>query len=95
MRYVNNLRRLGLGGAHQQPSMADIRTAYRQAALTAHPNKGGRPEDFRQLHEAYERLQHRSPPRRRHHPKAAALATLLAMLILVAVLAFALNQPRQ
>lgn len=37
-------------------SLADVKTAFRQRALLAHPDHGGDPEVFRELYRAYERL---------------------------------------
>ncbi len=37
-------------------SSGDVRRAYRRAALQAHPDKGGRLEDFLRLSEAYDML---------------------------------------
>lgn len=45
--------RLGLrAGA----SLAEVKTAFRQRALLAHPDHGGDADEFRELHRAYERL---------------------------------------
>ena len=45
--------RLGLrAGA----SLAEVKTAFRQRALLAHPDQGGDADEFRELHRAYERL---------------------------------------
>jgi hypothetical protein len=37
-------------------SMAEVKAAYRRAALKAHPDRGGTAEQFRRVHEAYKRL---------------------------------------
>lgn len=40
-------------------TLQDIREAYRQQALAAHPDAGGDPEDMRRLNEAYQLLKQR------------------------------------
>ncbi len=37
-------------------ALSDVKAAFRQRALLAHPDQGGDAEDFRELHGAYERL---------------------------------------
>jgi curved DNA-binding protein CbpA len=37
-------------------SLSDIKAAYRSLVRQHHPDKGGNPEDFRQVQEAYEQL---------------------------------------
>ena len=37
-------------------SLADVKAAFRRRALETHPDHGGNPDDFRELHRAYERL---------------------------------------
>ncbi len=44
---------------------AEVGRAFRRAALRAHPDKGGRPEDFLRLSEAYETLLDEVDPSRR------------------------------
>ncbi len=45
--------RLGLpAGA----SLADVKAAFRERALVAHPDQGGNADAFRELHDAYARL---------------------------------------
>eukprot|EP00930_Biecheleria_cincta_P054819 TRINITY_DN41219_c0_g1_i1.p1 TRINITY_DN41219_c0_g1~~TRINITY_DN41219_c0_g1_i1.p1 ORF type:complete len:929 (-),score=144.27 TRINITY_DN41219_c0_g1_i1:78-2660(-) len=43
-------------GVPRAARMAQIRTAYRKRALATHPDKGGKPEDFRQVVAAFEVL---------------------------------------
>ncbi len=50
---VSAWERLGLAAT---ASLAEVKTAFRQRALLAHPDHGGDPDDFRELHRAYERL---------------------------------------
>ena len=56
----------GMGRAHRPEFMAvlgllppyaleDVREAYRQRALTAHPDRGGNADEFNRLSEAYDR----------------------------------------
>lgn len=40
-------------------TLQDIREAYRQQAIAAHPDAGGNPEDMRRLNEAYQLLKQR------------------------------------
>jgi len=37
-------------------SLAEVKTAFRQRALVAHPDHGGDADEFRELFRAYERL---------------------------------------
>jgi curved DNA-binding protein CbpA len=46
---------LGLSG-RKFPNQEEIRKAYRRQALLYHPDKGGDPEKFKQVVEAYEVL---------------------------------------
>lgn len=43
-------------GLPPRSSLADVKAAFRQRALVAHPDHGGDPDAFRELHAAYERL---------------------------------------
>lgn len=43
-------------GVTRDADAAEIKKAYRRAALTAHPDKGGDPEKFKQIQHAYEVL---------------------------------------
>lgn len=57
-------------GVEQSATLEQIRAAYRQRALTTHPDRGGDPVAFRELHAAYEealvrRAKSAKRPRRR------------------------------
>jgi hypothetical protein len=41
-------------GVEQHATLEQIRAAYRQRALTTHPDRGGDPVAFRALHDAYD-----------------------------------------
>jgi hypothetical protein len=43
-------------GLEAGASLAEVKAAFRRCALVAHPDQGGDPERFRELHRAYERL---------------------------------------
>jgi hypothetical protein len=43
-------------GLKRSASDEDIKAAFREKALETHPDKGGDPEDFRKVREAYECL---------------------------------------
>jgi hypothetical protein len=43
-------------GLKRSASDEDIKQAFREKALLCHPDKGGDPEDFRKVREAYENL---------------------------------------
>ncbi len=43
-------------GVKPTDSLAKIKRAYRKQAIKHHPDKGGDPEVFKQIHEAYERI---------------------------------------
>ena len=43
-------------GLKRSASDEDIRAAFREKALETHPDKGGDPEDFRKVRQAYECL---------------------------------------
>lgn len=58
-------------GLAQNATPEQIRTAYRQLALTTHPDRGGDPVAFRQLHAAYqEALARRARSARRPRRRA-------------------------
>ena len=61
---TNNYQILGLG---RRASEADIKKAYRSLALVHHPDKGGDPEKFKEIHRAYEAL---NPSNRKSGNKA-------------------------
>ena len=48
-------------GLEKTASEADIKKAYRSLALVHHPDKGGDPEKFKEIHRAYEAL---NPPKK-------------------------------
>ena len=48
-------------GLEKMASEADIKKAYRSLALIHHPDKGGDPEKFKEIHQAYEAL---NPPKK-------------------------------
>lgn len=43
-------------GLRSGASLGEVKTAFRQRALAAHPDHGGDADAFRELHQAYERL---------------------------------------
>ncbi len=43
-------------GVKSTDSMEDIKSAYRKLAIKYHPDKGGDPEKFQEIHDAYERI---------------------------------------
>ena len=51
---TTDLKALGLD--HLPVSRGDLRSAYRRAAKTVHPDAGGSAEAFRAISEAFERL---------------------------------------
>jgi curved DNA-binding protein len=60
---------LGLGALAEA---GDVRLAFREAAKAAHPDRGGDPERFRAVVEAYRALQGQRPPERLFQPPAVA-----------------------
>ena len=52
-------------GLTPQATLPEIKRAYRERALQAHPDRGGTDEGFRALHSAYES----ALKRRKHQPK--------------------------
>ena len=53
---VDNRKFYELLGATRDASEADIKKAFRKAAMTHHPDKGGDPEKFKEISKAYEVL---------------------------------------
>ena len=51
---------LGLGKG--KPELKDLRSAYRKAAMAAHPDRGGTREKFEQVRSAYERMMQQHYP---------------------------------
>lgn len=54
----------------------DIRRAYRKLVLVHHPDKGGKPEDFKRIHHAYEVLS--CPDKKREYDTMRTTATAAA-----------------
>lgn len=46
-------RATALLGVSHEPTLEEVKTAYHQLAQLHHPDVGGDPERFKQLHEAY------------------------------------------
>lgn len=51
-----------LGVAHDA-SLDTLKAAFRRRAFETHPDRGGDPDEFREVHEAYERLSERGAQR--------------------------------
>ena len=51
-------------GLEPGASLADVKRAFRERALVAHPDQGGEPEHFRSLLRAYEKLSAKTAKRR-------------------------------
>ncbi|MCA9614183.1 MAG: DnaJ domain-containing protein [Myxococcales bacterium] len=43
-------------GVGKDASLDEVKAAFRKRAFETHPDRGGDPEEFREVHEAYERL---------------------------------------
>lgn len=48
-------------GAKPNASDWEVKSAYREASKKAHPDRGGNPEDFRKVQDAYQHLQTERP----------------------------------
>ena len=53
---VDNKKYYDLLGVQKNAQLNDIKKAYRKLALKEHPDKGGDPEKFKQITQAYEVL---------------------------------------
>jgi hypothetical protein len=65
-------------GASDDASLAELKQCYRKSALQHHPDRGGSAEQFRQMHDAYERIaEHHEEPGTNKREKSVDYRSLL------------------